>query len=486
MAKFIVEGNNRDNLIDLDFGDDPEDDRIDNMDAPDGSDDDVVMGFGGNDTIRSELGDDTVDAGAGDDLVHGGVGDDLLKGGTGDDTLFGEAGDDTLLGEGGDDLLDGGDGRDTLDGGSGDDTLLGGDGADNLAGGTGDDKLFGGDENDTLGGGQGDDTLFGEAGHDSLTGESGEDVLFGGRGDDTLEGGEGQDTIFGEDGDDLVIGGADADVLFGGDDADTFVGATAGDLVFGGDGGNDFDTLDLRGAGPFRLVDVVPDSDGFGVDGTIEFLNADRTKVIGTAYFENIENIIPCFTPGTMMATPRGETPVERLRVGDRVITRDNGLQEIRWIGTRRLSAQEMIGAPHLRPVLIPAGALGHGLPERDLLVSPQHRLLMASERAQLYFEEREVLAAAIHLTAIAGVAQVRGGEATYIHFMCDQHEVVLSNGTWTESFQPGEQVLGGMGASQRNEIFEIFPELRHQDGLGAYRAARRSLKRHEALLLMR
>jgi ABC-type branched-subunit amino acid transport system ATPase component len=83
-------------------------------------------------------------------------------------------------------------------------------------------------------------------------------------------------------------------------------------------------------------------------------------------------------------------------------------------------------------------------------------------------------------------VSQVETRSATYIHFMCDQHEVVLSNGTWTESFQPGEQVLDGMGAAQRDEIYDLFPELRAIEGLEAYQAARRSLKRHEAQLLVR
>jgi hypothetical protein len=69
---------------------------------------------------------------------------------------------------------------------------------------------------------------------------------------------------------------------------------------------------------------------------------------------------------------------------------------------------------------------------------------------------------------------------------MFDQHEVVLSNGSWTESFQPGESVLDGMGSDQRDEIFDLFPELREKEGLESYQAARRSLKKHEAKLLVK
>merc|ERR1711916_245042 len=81
-----------------------------------------------------------------------------------------------------------------------------------------------------------------------------------------------------------------------------------------------------------------------------------------------------------------------------------------------------------LRPVLIRKGALGNGLPERDMIVSPNHRMLVASDKAAIYFEEREVLVAAKHLVDLPGVAFVDVEDVTYIHFMFDQHEVVLTS----------------------------------------------------------
>ncbi|MCB1347866.1 MAG: hypothetical protein KDK11_04195, partial [Maritimibacter sp.] len=65
-------------------------------------------------------------------------------------------------------------------------------------------------------------------------------------------------------------------------------------------------------------------------------------------------------------------------------------------------------------------------------------------------------------------------------------HEVVLSNGAWTESFQPGDYALAGVGNAQRQELFELFPELQTQAGLEDYSAARRILKKHEAKMLLR
>jgi hypothetical protein len=196
------------------------------------------------------------------------------------------------------------------------------------------------------------------------------------------------------------------------------------------------------------------------------------------------EGVIPCFTPGTLIATSIGERLVEELQEGDRIITRDHGIQRIRWIGRRTLTGDELTRTPHLNPVLIRKGSLGEGLPERDLLVSPQHRVLFNNDKTALYFEDREVLAAAKHLTGMEGIDFVDASSVTYIHFMFDQHEVVLSNGVWTESFQPGKQTLVGMDNAQRTEIFELFPQIAEKEGLKPYNAARPSLKKHEARLL--
>ena len=69
---------------------------------------------------------------------------------------------------------------------------------------------------------------------------------------------------------------------------------------------------------------------------------------------------------------------------------------------------------------------------------------------------------------------------------MFEQHEVILSDGSWTESFQPGDYSMQGVGNAQRLEIQSIFPELSTPKGLASYQAARRSLKRYEANLLTR
>jgi hypothetical protein len=112
--------------------------------------------------------------------------------------------------------------------------------------------------------------------------------------------------------------------------------------------------------------------------------------------------------------------------------------------------------------------------------------MLVANERTALYFDEHEVLVAAKHLVDHRTIRTVNSLGTTYLHFLCDRHEVVLANGAWTESFQPGDYSLGGLGNAQRLELFELFPELRQPSGRAGYAAARKTLKRHEALLLNR
>ncbi|MDE4174643.1 Hint domain-containing protein [Phaeobacter sp. PT47_59] len=505
----------------------PGDDTIDG-----GGGDDVIIGNGGDDSLTGGDGSDSVDGGDGDDVIDtsgneptplpdrgfpGYTGTtpsippipadadptddmDTVVGGAGNDTITTGDDADLISGDGGDDVIDAGIDDDTVDGGDDNDLITGGEGSDSLMGGAGDDTIYGGldpvfpdglnimddgadgrpvDPDPT----NGMDTIEGGAGNDVIYGQDDDDVISGGEGDDTIDAGIDDDEVSGGVGNDMITGGHGADTLSGDADRDYFIGGTDGDVVDGGSTGDDYDTLDLTGVN-FEIASRTLDADGNSYSGTINLLDSSDA-VVGSMTYSEIERIIPCFTPGTLIATPHGERKVEELQAGDRVITRDNGIQEIRWVGTRSLSPAELKGAAHLQPVLIRQGALGNGLPERDMMVSPNHRVLVANDKTAFYFEDREVLVAAKHLTGLDGVDVVETTAVTYIHFMFDQHEVVLSDGAWTESFQPGDLTLRGLDLEQRNEVFELFPELQTEEGREAYTSARRSLKKHEARLLV-
>ena len=181
-------------------------------------------------------------------------------------------------------------------------------------------------------------------------------------------------------------------------------------------------------------------------------------------YFE-MENVVTCFARGTRIMTRDGERTIEVLRTGDMLHTRDNGLQPIRWIGSRKLSAAELQAFPNLRPIRIRAGALGKNLPVSDLTVSPQHRVLVRSKIAQRMFDTDEVLVAAKHLLECDGIEILDAAtEVEYFHILFDRHEVIVSNGAETESLYTGEQALKSLSPAAREEIFSLFPELQCQD----------------------
>ncbi len=181
----------------------------------------------------------------------------------------------------------------------------------------------------------------------------------------------------------------------------------------------------------------------------------------------------PCFTAGTEIATARGPVPIEDLRVGDRVLTRDNGYRPIRWIGARRFDAAALAEFPDLQPVRIRKGALGNGLPERDLTVSPQHRMLLIGAGAEALADETEILVAATDLVEMGIAEPAHHIEVVYYHLMFDAHEIVWGNGCWSESFLPEAVALEGLHSAQRREILMIFPELATPGGQLAYGPAR-------------
>lgn len=330
---------------------------------------------------------------------------------------------------------------------------------------------------------------FGEDGDDTIDGGVGNDLIYAGQGDDEVIAGEGADTIYAEAGDDIIFaddGGLGADLIFGGGGADT-IHANGSDTVDGGAGGIDADVLDLSGSqlpgGTKNIVITGTDSNGNGSDGYVEYFDASGV-LQHTLQFSEIETIIPCFTPGTLIKTRRGEVPAERLRVGDHVLTLDSGFKRLEWIGSKTLNAGDLRRKPSLRPVRIKQGALGNGLPERDMLVSQQHRMLIKSAYSELLFGSSEVLVAAKFLTNRDGIDLIDMEEVTYVHIMCDAHEVVCANGAWSESFQPGDLTLDGHDCDIRSELAELFPELSIDGIKNQYVSARPSVTRFEARVL--
>lgn len=193
------------------------------------------------------------------------------------------------------------------------------------------------------------------------------------------------------------------------------------------------------------------------------------------------ETFVPCFTTGAMVSTPKGLIAVENLRVGDSVMTRDNGLQPIRWIGQKDLGQATLLADDRFRPIRIRKGALGDDMPATDMLVSPNHRVLLTGPGLAMNFGEEEVLVAAKHLVGMAGIEIAAPRDVSYLHLLCDRHEVLMVDAIWTESFQPGEYAMNGLASDQADEVLALFPELRNANLNTGFRDARTALRRHEA-----
>ncbi|WP_212524143.1 Hint domain-containing protein [Actibacterium sp. MT2.3-13A] len=196
-----------------------------------------------------------------------------------------------------------------------------------------------------------------------------------------------------------------------------------------------------------------------------------------------------CFAAGTRIATPEGPRPVEDLGEGDLIQTRDDGVQEILWTGRKRITGARLYAMPHLRPIRIRAGALGGdalglGIPDGDLIVSPQHRLLIRGRAAEALFQTPEVLVAAEDLVNGRSIAVDHGlREVTYVHLMLERHQVVWANGVEAESFHPANTALDTISPAQRERLLNRLPAL--ADDPHAYGDfARRNLSAPEAEIL--
>ncbi|MEM7614409.1 MAG: Hint domain-containing protein [Pseudomonadota bacterium] len=193
-----------------------------------------------------------------------------------------------------------------------------------------------------------------------------------------------------------------------------------------------------------------------------------------------------CFTPGTMILTPQGERAIETLHAGDPVITRDGGVQTLRWAGSSKYSAADMATLPHLRPVLIRAHAFGPGVPARDMRVSPNHRFMVDGWRAMMLFGQSEVLVRALAMrNDISVMTDFDVKPVEYIHLLFDTHQVITADGTQTESFQPAEAVTDGLSDQVRDELLEIMPHLRTGEMGALGRPARQALSDQDAQVLL-
>jgi hypothetical protein len=256
-----------------------------------------------------------------------------------------------------------------------------------------------------------DNTLNGTSGDDTISGKGGNDTIDGGAGDDTIFGGDGDDTITGGGGDDAIIGGRGNDTLTAGDSSpsDTFV-------IRDGDGSDtitDFDPpepdiISFHMSELNSFQDVLDRMSMDGADTVITFDNGDSVRLLNvdtndltSSYF--MFNTGPiCIHAGSFISTPDGERRIETLRIGDEVLTLDEGPQPIRAISKQRLNFARAVDSQG--PILLKAGVFGPQTPDRDLLLSPQHRIIIEDAS-----DGEKALLAACKMLGRAGIRRTAG-----------------------------------------------------------------------------
>ena len=133
----------------------------------------------------------------------------------------------------------------------------------------------------------------------------------------------------------------------------------------------------------------------------------------------------PCFLPGTLILTDKGEVGVETLRIGDTIVTANGRLRPLCWIGHgKALATRGRRSAA--TPVIVRKGALGDNLPHRDLHITKGHALFLDNVLipAEFLVNHRSIL------------WDDRAQEVTVYHLELDAHDVLLANGVPAESYR--------------------------------------------------
>jgi hypothetical protein len=166
---------------------------------------------------------------------------------------------------------------------------------------------------------------------------------------------------------------------------------------------------------------------------------------------------VPCFAVGTRISTPYGLVEVTDLRVGDRVMTHRQRAERIKWL---RVFPQRRI-EPEKWPVYIPAHTFGWGRPQADLVLSPQHRVVIGAFRQGVGLSDTPCLVPAKSLVGYKGIRWMRGRHSQkWVHFALGSHRAVWANGCLTESLLLGPQVVKGLSTAEQRHLTAMFPRI--------------------------
>lgn len=166
------------------------------------------------------------------------------------------------------------------------------------------------------------------------------------------------------------------------------------------------------------------------------------------------------FTRGTQITLASGaQRPIEALHVGDRVLTRDHGPQEIRWIGQQTVRATGSFA-----PIRIRAGTLNNA---SDLIVSPNHRLFVYQRRDAVKAGRAEILVKAKYLLNGDTVTRTDGGFVDYFQLLFHRHEIIYAEGIAAESLMVDTRTRHSLPDEVQERLKSVDPGTLSRRDLG-------------------
>ncbi|WP_320179458.1 Hint domain-containing protein [Roseovarius pacificus] len=166
------------------------------------------------------------------------------------------------------------------------------------------------------------------------------------------------------------------------------------------------------------------------------------------------------FSRGTHITMASGaQRRIEDLNIGDMVLTRDDGPQQVRWIGQSTVRA---VG--EFAPIRIKAGALHN---ENDLLVSPDHRLFIYQRSDALGAGRHELLVRARYLVNGDTVVQQDGGFIDYFQLLFDHHQIIYAEGIAAETLLVDTRTRAALPqdlSDALSDLLSVHGERAHKD----------------------
>jgi hypothetical protein len=149
------------------------------------------------------------------------------------------------------------------------------------------------------------------------------------------------------------------------------------------------------------------------------------TSQTAAAFSAPTFDVAPCYCPGTLIRTKGSETRVEKLKIGDKVMTKSGVARPIKWIGRRSYGGRFILGRKDILPVCVKAGALDDNVPRRDLWISPHHAMYLDG----ILIEAKDLI------NGVSIVQAERVEKVEYFHIELDTHDVIIAERALSESF---------------------------------------------------